>query len=131
AAFVVSVALAAESWPARPVRVIAPYPPGSSADVMGRIYARSLTDAFGRQFVVDNRTGASGNIAAELVARAEPDDYTLLLLNTSVAANHLLQMNVPFDVERDFLVMGMLGIAPYLLVVNNALAAKNVKDLIA
>ena len=131
AALVVPVAVGAESYPARPVRVIAPYPPGSSADVMGRIYARSLTEAFGRQFIVDNRIGASGNIAAELVAHAEPDGYTLLLLNTSVAANHLLQKNVPFDVERDFQVMGMLGIAPYLLVVNNALAAKNVKELIA
>lgn len=70
AMLVVPVAVGAESYPARPVRVIAPYPPGSSADVMGRIYARSLTEAFGRQFVVDNRPGASGNIAAELVARA-------------------------------------------------------------
>jgi tripartite-type tricarboxylate transporter receptor subunit TctC len=121
----------AQSYPERPVRVIAPYPPGSSADVMGRIYARSLTEAFGRQFVVDNRPGASGNIAAELVARAAPDGYTLLVLNNSVAANHLLQKNVPFDVDRDFVVMGMLGIAPYLLVVNNSLPAKSVKELIA
>jgi len=131
AALVVPVAVGAEPYPARPVRVIAPYPPGSSADVMGRIYARSLTEAFGRQFVVDNRSGASGNIAAELVARAAPDGYTLLVLNTSVSANHLLQKSVPFDVERDFQVMGMLGIAPYLLVVNNSLAAKSVKELIA
>jgi len=123
--------IAADSYPARPVRVVAPYPPGSSADVLGRIYARSLTEAFGRQFVVDNRSGASGNIAAELVARAQPDGHTLLVLNTSVAANHLLQKNVPFDVERDFAVMGMLGIAPYLLVVNQSLAAKDVKELIA
>jgi len=121
----------AQQYPAKPVRVIAPYPPGSSADVMGRIYARSLTEAHGRQFVVDNRPGASGNIAAELVARANPDGYTLLVLNTSVAANHLLQKSVPFDVERDFQVMGMLGIAPYLLVVNTSLPAKNVKELIA
>jgi tripartite-type tricarboxylate transporter receptor subunit TctC len=131
AALTVCVALGAESYPARPVRVVAPYPPGSSADVMGRIYARSLTDAFGRQFVVDNRPGASGNIAAELVARAQPDGHTLLVLNTSVAANHLLHKNVPFDVERDFVMMGMLGVAPYLLVVNNAVAAKDVKELIA
>lgn len=131
AVLVVPVAVGAESYPARPVRVIAPYPPGSSADVMGRIYARSLTEAFGRQFVVDNRPGASGNIAAELVARAAPDGHTLLVLNTSVSANHLLQKNVPFEVERDFQVMGMLGIAPYLLVVNNSLAAKSVKELIA
>ena len=128
---VVPFVVAAESYPARPVRVVAPYPPGSSADVMGRIYARSLTEAFGRQFVVDNRAGASGNIAAELVARAAPDGHTLLVLNTSVSANHLLQKSVPFDVERDFQVMGLLGIAPYLLVVNQSLAAKDVKELVA
>ena len=121
----------AQPYPARPVRVVAPYPPGSSADVMGRIYARSFTEAFGRQFVVDNRPGASGNIAAELVARATPDGYTLLVLNSSVSANHLLHKNVPFDVERDFQIAGMLGIAPYLLVVNNALPVKDVKELIA
>ena len=131
ATLVVPLAVAAESYPARPVRVVAPYPPGSSADVMGRIYARSLTEAFGRQFVVDNRAGASGNIAAELVARAAPDGHTLLVLNTSVSANHLLQKSVPFDVERDFQVMGLLGIAPYLLVVNQSLAAKDVKELVA
>jgi tripartite-type tricarboxylate transporter receptor subunit TctC len=122
---------AAESYPVRPVRVVAPYPPGSSADVMGRIYARSFTEAFGRQFVVDNRPGASGNIAAELVARAAPDGYTMLVLNSSVSANHLLQKSVPFDVERDFQIAGMLGIAPYLLVVNVALPVKDVKELIA
>ncbi len=126
-----TAAMSAESYPARPVRVIAPYPPGSSADVMGRIYARSLTEGFGRQFVVDNRPGASGNIAAELVARAAPDGYTLLVLNNSVAANHLVQKNVPFDVDRDFQVTGMLGIAPYLLVVSNALPPRSVKELIA
>jgi tripartite-type tricarboxylate transporter receptor subunit TctC len=124
-------AVAAEAFPARPVRVVAPYPPGSSADVMGRIYARSLTEAFGRQFIVDNRPGASGNIAAELVARATPDGQTLLVLNSSVSANHLLQKNVPFDVERDFRIAGMLGRAPYFLVVNNAFAVTNVKELIA
>jgi tripartite-type tricarboxylate transporter receptor subunit TctC len=131
AALVVRAAVGAEAYPARPVRVIAPYPPGSSADVMGRIYARNLTEAFGRQFVVDNRPGASGNIAAELVARATPDGYTLLVLNNSVAANHLVQKGVPFDVDRDFQIMGMLGIAPYLLVVRNDLSAKSVKDLVA
>jgi tripartite-type tricarboxylate transporter receptor subunit TctC len=126
----VSAAIGAD-YPVKPVRVVAPYPPGSSADVMGRIYARSLTESFGRQFVVDNRSGASGNIAAELVARAAPDGYTMLVLNTSVSANHLLHKHVPFNVERDFQVVGMLGIAPYLLVVNNALPVKDVKDLIA
>src|SRR5262245_12069290 len=127
----VAAAAAVETYPARPVRIVAPYPPGSSADVMGRIYSRSLTEMLGRQFIVDNRPGASGNIAAELVARANPDGYTLLVLNTSVAANHLLQKSVPFDVQRDFVVMGMLGIAPYLLVVNTSLPVRTVKELVA
>jgi tripartite-type tricarboxylate transporter receptor subunit TctC len=126
----VGLATAADPFPSRPVRVVAPYPPGSSADVMGRIYARSLTEAFGRQFIVDNRPGASGNIAAELVSRATPDGQTLLVLNSSVSANHLLHKNVPFDVERDFRIAGMLGAAPYLLVVNNAFPVLNVKELI-
>ena len=131
AIFVAPVSVWAQTYPAKPVRVIAPYPPGSSADVMGRIYSRSLTEMLGKQFIVDNRPGASGNIAGELVARAAPDGYTLLVLNTSVSANHLLQKAVPFDVERDFAIMGMLGVAPYLLVVNTSLPAKNVKEVIA
>src|SRR5215831_1391722 len=134
-AFVLCCALAwptgAQQYPARPVRVVSPYPPGSSADVMGRIYAPKMTEILGKQFVVENRPGASGNIAGELVARAAPDGHTLLVLNTSVSANPLLQKNVPFDVARDFQVMGMLGVAPYLLVVNNTLPAQNVKELIA
>src|SRR4030095_10771756 len=72
-----------------------------------------------------------GTLAAEPGAPPPPDGYPLLVLNTSVSANHLLQKNVPFDVVRDFQVMGMLGVAPYLLVVNNSLPAKSVKELIA
>jgi tripartite-type tricarboxylate transporter receptor subunit TctC len=121
----------AQAYPTKPVRVIAPYPPGSSADVIGRIYAPKLADALGRPFIVDNRPGASGNIAGELVARATPDGYTLLLLNTAIAGSHLLYKHLPFDVVRDFQPIGMLGIAPYLLVVNVALPVKNAKELVA
>lgn len=120
-----------QAYPAKPVRVVAPYPPGSSADIIGRIYAAKLTEALGRQFIVDNRAGASGNIAGELVARATPDGYTLLLLNTPIASSHLLYKSLPFDVVRDFQPIGMLGIAPYLLVVNTSLPVKSVKELVA
>ena len=89
----------AQTYPTKPVRVISPYPPGSSADIIGRIYAPKLTDTLGKQFVVDNRAGASGNIAAEIVARAAPDGYTLLLLNTAVVASQPLYKNLPFDVK--------------------------------
>ncbi len=114
----------------RPVRVISPYPPGSSADIIGRIYAPRLTDTLGKQFVVDNRAGASGNIAAEIVARAAPDGYTMLLLNTAVVASQPLYKNLPFDVTRDFQPVGMLGIAGYLLVVNQAVPAKTVQEFV-
>jgi tripartite-type tricarboxylate transporter receptor subunit TctC len=118
-------------YPARPARVVAPYPPGSSADIIGRIYAARLTDALGKQFIVDNRAGASGNIAAEIVARAAPDGYTLLLINTAVVASQPLYKNLPFDVSRDFQSVAMLGIAAYLLVVNHAVPAKSVQELVA
>ena len=112
-----------QPYPTKPVRVIAPYPPGSSADIIGRIYASRMTDALGKQFIVDNRAGASGNIAAEIVARAAPDGYTLLLINTAVVASQPLYKNLPFDVSRDFQSVGMLGIAAYLLVVSHAVPA--------
>lgn len=123
--------LRAQPYPTKPVRVISPYPPGSSADIIGRIYAPRLTDTLGKQFVVDNRAGASGNIAAEIVARAAPDGYTMLLLNTAVVASQPLYKNLPFDVTRDFQPVGMLGIAGYLLVVNQSVPIKTVQELVA
>jgi tripartite-type tricarboxylate transporter receptor subunit TctC len=120
-----------EAYPTKPVRVVSPYPPGSSADIIGRIYSPKLTEALGRPFIVDNRPGASGNIAGELVARAAPDGYTLLLLNTPIASSQFLYKNLTFDVARDFRAIGMLGLAPYLLVVNSSLPVKSVKELVA
>jgi tripartite-type tricarboxylate transporter receptor subunit TctC len=131
AALVISLSGYAQTYPSKPVRVVSPYPPGSSADIIGRIYAPKLNEALGRPFIVDNRAGASGNIAGELVARAAPDGYTLLLLNTPIASSPLLFKNLPFDVARDFQPIGMLGIAPYLLVVNVSLPIKSTKELVA
>jgi tripartite-type tricarboxylate transporter receptor subunit TctC len=121
----------AQAYPTKPVRVVCPYPPGSSADIIGRIYAPKLAEALGRPFIVDNRVGASGNIAGELVARAAPGGYTLLLFNTPIATSPLIIKGVPFDAQRDFQPIGMLGLAPHLLVVNNAMPVKNVKELVA
>jgi tripartite-type tricarboxylate transporter receptor subunit TctC len=131
AALVIPLSGYAQTYPSKPVRVVSPYPPGSSADIIGRIYAPKLNEALGRPFIVDNRAGASGNIAGELVARAAPDGYTLLLLNTPIASSPLLFKNLPFDVARDFQPIGMLGIAPYLLVVNVSLPIKSTKELVA
>ena len=121
----------AQNYPTKPVRVISPYPPGSSADIIGRIYSPKLTDALGKQFVVDNRAGASGNIAAEIVARASSDGYTLLLLNTSIVASQPLYKSLPFDIARDFQSAGMLGTAAYVLVVNVSVPVKSVQELVA
>lgn len=121
----------ATDYPTRPVRIVAPYPPGSSADIIGRIYAPRLADALGRHFVVDNRSGASGNIAAEIVARAAPDGYTMLILNTSIVASQPLYKSLPFDIARDFQSAAMLGINAYVLAVNQAVPAKSVQELIA
>ncbi len=126
-----SVFAHAQNYPVRPVRLISPYPPGSSADIIGRIYAPKLADTLGKPFIVDNRAGASGNIAAEIVAKATPDGYTLLLINTAVVASQPLYKNLPFDINRDFQPVGMLGLAAYLLVVNNAVPAKSVQELVA
>jgi tripartite-type tricarboxylate transporter receptor subunit TctC len=131
AAFIVQVSTHAQTYPAKSVRLVSPYPPGSSADVIGRIYAPKLAESLGRQFIVDNRAGAAGNIAGELVAHATPDGYTLLLLNTPLASSQSLYKDLSFDVGRDFQAIAMLGFAPHLLVVNASSPVKNVKELIA
>ncbi len=128
---IASTTLLAQPYPTKPVRIVAPYPPGSSADIIGRIYAPRLIDALGKQFVVDNRSGASGNIAAEIVARSAPDGYTLLILNTSIVASQPLYKSLPFDIARDFQLVGMLGIAAYVLTVNQNVPAKTVQELVA
>jgi tripartite-type tricarboxylate transporter receptor subunit TctC len=127
----VPAATGAETYPAKPVRVVSPYPPGSSADVIGRIYAPKLGELLGRQFIVDNRAGAAGNIAGDLVAHAVPDGYTLLLLNTPLVSSQPLYKDLTFDVARDFQPIAMLGTAPHMLVVNVTSPVKSVQELIA
>jgi tripartite-type tricarboxylate transporter receptor subunit TctC len=121
----------AQNYPVRPVRFVAPFPPGSGADVLARIYSPKLVEMFGQQFVVDNRPGASGNIAAALVACAAPDGYTLLLDVTSIVSSQPLFKDLNFDLARDFEHIGMLGVGAYLLVVANTSPVGSVKELIA
>src|SRR5262249_7681792 len=111
--------------------LIAPFPPGSSADFTSRLFGPKLSEVLGQQFVVDNRAGAAGNIGAELVARAAPDGYTLLTAPAALAANASLYRNLPFNLARDCEPVSLLASAPHILAVRPGLPAKSVKELIA
>lgn len=127
----VAAAACAQTYPIRPVRLVAPFPPGSSADFTSRLFAPGLSELLGQQFIIDNRPGAAGNIGAELVARAVPDGYTLLTAPGSLAANASFYKKRSFDLARDFEAVSLLISAPHALAVRPTLAAKNLKELIA
>ena len=122
----------ASDYPNKPVRVIVTFSPGGGTDLMARTIGQKLADAWGKPFVVDNRAGASGVIGTEIVARAAPDGYTLLLATSSgLIINPLLKKNLPYDPFRDFAPVSLLATNPTLLVVNPALPVTTVKALIA
>lgn len=118
-------------YPNRSVRFIVPYTPGAINDFVARLVAQKLTDAWGKQVVVDNRAGAGTQIGTDLVAKANPDGYTMLLAPTAFAVNVSLYPKLPYDAVRDFAAVTQIGSAPFLLVCNPQLPLKNVKDLIA
>jgi tripartite-type tricarboxylate transporter receptor subunit TctC len=125
-------ALLSQPYPAKPVRMIAPYPPGGTSDVVARLVAQKLSDALGKQVIVDNRGGAAGNIGHQLAAKAPADGYTLLLTSGgALVTNPFLYKNLGFDPGRDFDFISVVATAAPMLVVNPALAARNVKELIA
>ena len=101
-----------ENFPARPVRLIVPFAPGGSVDLISRMVGAKLAETLGQQVVVDNRAGASGNIGSELVARAAPDGYTLLVNTTPFVVNTHLMGKVPYDVLNDFVPVSLLSSSP-------------------
>ena len=121
----------AQAWPAKPVRVIVPFAPGGSADTLGRLVAQKLSESFHQTFVVENRAGAGGVIGSELVAKALPDGYTLLV---SGVASHCiapaLARDFPFDPLRDFTHIALFGGPPGVLVVYPGVAARDFKEFI-
>ena len=121
-----------DGWPERPLRLVVPFPAGSSTDIIARILAQKLSPRLGQQIVIENRAGASGNIGADAVAKAAPDGYTIGIATASthaVAAS--LSPNLPYDPIRDFAPVGMIGSQPYVLVLHPALPARNLAELIA
>ena len=130
-AFDTASGAASENYPAKPIRILLPATPGGGVDAVGRLLGHKLAEAFRQQVVVDNRAGAGGNIAAEIVASAAPDGYTLLLVTASHATNPSLYKKLSYDPLRDFAPITQLSTQPYLLVVNPALPIKDVRELIA
>lgn len=121
----------AQAYPVKPVRVIIPWPPGGSNDVVGRLVMQKLAQSLGQQFVVDNRAGAAGSIGAELVAKAPPDGYTLMVHSTTHVGNGTLYKNLPYDVVKDFSGVGLLSAQPGVLTVHPSLPVKSVREFIA
>src|SRR3954467_13087487 len=117
-------------YPARPVRLIVGFAPGGGTDIVARLLAQKLTERWGQPVVVENRPGASGNIGAELVAKSAPDGYTLLMAFSSHASNPALS-KLPFDIEKDFSSITLVGSAPMVVAANPALPAKTLADLLA
>jgi len=125
--------MAAEaSYPTRPIRLISSYPPGGGNDTVARAIAQRLTDAYGQQVIVDNRPGASGIVACEITARAAPDGHTLLMASIAThAINPALYPKIPYDADKDFAPITLLGTTVNILVVHPSVPAKSVKDLVA
>ena len=125
-------AIAAEPvYPARPVRMLVGFTPGGTSDVVARIMSKKLTDTWGQQFVVDNRAGAAGILAADLTAHALPDGHTLFFVSSSFSMQPSATPNLPYDIQRDFAPVTLAVSSPYVLVLNPSVDARNVKELIA
>lgn len=118
-------------YPVKPIRVVVAYPAGGNADFIARTVAQKLTDRIGQQVVVDNRGGAGGIIGSSIVARAEPDGYTLLYVSISHAVNPSLHKKLPYDTNKDFSPIALVASVPNLLVIHPSVAVKSVTELIA
>lgn len=122
----------AQAYPSKPIRLIVPYPPGGGVDAAGRVIGQALTEQLGQQIIVDNRSGATGRIGTEMVAKSQPDGYTLLL--GSGAPNAVIpaaSSNVPYDAIKDFAPITRIGTTDYTLFVHPSLSVRSMKDLMA
>lgn len=118
-------------YPAKPVRILVPYPPGGTVDVVARNLAQRLSVQTGQQFIVDNRAGANGTIGSDLVSKAAPDGYTLLVQASIFVINPLFLKNVPYDVQRDFTPVANIGSVPLLVTAHPSVPAANLREFVA
>jgi len=132
AALAVPTVFAADAWPAKPIRVIVPFPPGGSSDIIGRMIGNQLAEALKQPVLVDNKAGANGNLGADYVAKAQPDGYTVLLCDVgALAISPSVYSKLSFDPSKELRGVTMLAYSPHLLVVNPSVPAKNLKELVA
>ncbi len=122
----------AQTYPSKPIRIIVPYPPGGTSDILARLIGAKLTESWGQQIIADNRAGANGNIGAELTARAAPDGYTLMLAELgNLVISSILFAKLPFDALKDFAPVSTVSYSPHLLATHPNVPAKTTKELIA
>ncbi len=121
----------AKDYPAKPIRIIVPYPPGGGTDVVARIISDPLAAALGQPIIIDNRGGAAGNLGTDIAAKSAPDGYTILLTLSSHTINPKLYDKLPFDVERDFAPISLVALSPQILVAHPSVPANNIRELIA
>lgn len=123
---------AADAWPAKPVRIVVPYPPGGSSDIIARSISQPLSAALGQPVIVENKPGANGNLGADFVAKSQPDGYTLLLCDVgALAISPSVYTRLAFDPSKDLRGVTMLAYSPHLLVVHPSVQASNLKELVA
>ena len=121
----------AQPYPARPVKIIVPYPPGGGSDVLGRMIGQQLQEALGQPFVIENRAGATGSLGMDLVAKSAPDGYTLVLNNNTININQSLNPNQPFEVVRDFTPVVLVGTTPAVIGATASFPANSLPEVIA
>jgi tripartite-type tricarboxylate transporter receptor subunit TctC len=123
---------AADNWPSKPIRIVVPYPPGGSSDIIARSISQPLSEALGQPVIVENKPGANGNLGADYVAKSKPDGYTLLLCDVgALAISPSVYTKLPFDPSKDLRGVTMLAYSPHLLVVHPSVQANSLKELIA
>lgn len=121
----------AQNYPERPVRLVVPFAPGGTSDLVGRVISERIGEYLGQPMIVDNRGGAGSTLGTGIVARAAPDGYTLLVCHIALAINQTLYSKLPYSAMNDLAPISRLGVAPSAVVVNSKLPAKNLKELIA
>src|SRR5437867_1036460 len=131
AAATVALPALAQSYPSKAIRLVSPFPPGGSVDVVGRLLAAKLSETLGQQMVVDNRSGASGVIGTEIVMNSPPDGYTLLINTIPFVSNQFLMPRAPYDPLRDFVAISLVASAPSFVTVHPSVPARSIQELIA